>query len=309
MTIGKIQRVPLREVWKHEAFDFTRWLEENIDVISEQIGTALITVEREKGAGEFWVDLVAQDANGATVIIENQLAKSDHDHLGKVITYLVAMEAKTAIWITPDPRPEHIAAVSWLNESTPASFFLFKLEAVRIDDSRPAPLLTRIVGPSPEGRAVGEQKTHMAARMDEVYRFWASFLEYAKDRLPLFRGIQPFRTNFIQKTTGVSGLYYLFSASKGEVNVELDIDLSDEAESLAVFERLLARRDQIEEVYGGSLDWQERPGKRMSRIRTTITTGGYASDETAWPALFAEMIDQMGRLERATAPQIRSLNL
>lgn len=118
--IGKIQRVPLRDVWKHEALDLTCCLEENIDVISEQIGISLKNVEREKGAGTFWVDLMAEDEYAATVIIENQLAKSDHDHLGKVITYLVAMEAKTAIWITPDPRPEHIAAVSWLNESTPA---------------------------------------------------------------------------------------------------------------------------------------------------------------------------------------------
>lgn len=309
MTIGKIQRVPLRDVWKHEALELTRWLEENIDVISEQIGTALTTVEREKGAGDFWVDLVAQDASGATVIIENQLARSDHDHLGKVITYLVAMEAKTAIWITPDPRPEHIAAVSWLNESTPASFYLFKLEAVRIGDSIPAPLLTRIVGPSPEGRAVGEQKIHMAARVDEVYRFWASFLEYAKERLPLFQDIQPFRTNFIQKTAGVVGLHYLFSANKGEVNVELDIDLSDEAESFAAFQRLLAERDTIEQVFGGELDWQERPGKRMCRIRTTITTGGYASDGAMLPALFNEMVDRMSRLERATAPYVRSLDL
>lgn len=307
--IGKIERVPLRDVWKHEALELTRWLEANIDVIAEQIGTTLSTVEREKGAGNFWIDLVAQDANGAAVIIENQLEQSDHDHLGKVITYLVAMEAKTAIWITPDPRPEHIAAVSWLNESTPASFFLFKLEAVRIGDSLPAPLLTRIVGPTPEGRAVGEQKIHMAARMEEVYRFWKAFLDYARDRLALFRDIQPCRTYFIQKTAGVSGLYYLLSTSKGEVNVELDIDMSDEAESLAIYNGLLAKRDQIEQACGGPLDWQERPGKRMSRIRTTITTGGYASDQAGWSSLFDEMIDRMARLENAFDPHIRTLKV
>lgn len=126
MTIGKIQRLPLRDVWKHEALDLTCWLEENMDVISEQIDVTLTNVEREKGAGDFWVDLVAQDGNGDVVIVENQLERSDHDHLGKVITYLVAMEAKTAIWITPDRGPEHIKAVSWRNLSNGIKFFCFR---------------------------------------------------------------------------------------------------------------------------------------------------------------------------------------
>ena len=307
--IGKIQRVPLREVWKHEALDLTCWLEENIDVISEQIGTPLSSAEREKGAGNFWVDLVAEDADGATVIIENQLERSDHDHLGKRITYLVAMDAKTAIWITPDPRPEHIAAVNWLNESTPASFFLFKLEAVRIGDSMPAPLLTRIVGPTPEGRAIGMKKMDMAGRVAEVYRFWTAFLEYAKERLPLFNGIQPAKTHFIQKTAGVSGLYYVFSTSKGEVNVELYIDRGNEDENLGILHQLMAKREEIETVYGGSLDWQELEGRRACRVRTTITTGGYASEEKAWPALFAEMVDRMNRTEKALASHVRVLKV
>ena len=307
--IGKIRRVPLREVWKHEALDFTCWLEENIDVISEQIGTPLSSVEREKGAGNFWVDLVAEDADGTTVIIENQLESSDHDHLGKLITYLVAMDAKTGIWITPDPRPEHIAAVAWLNESTPAAFFLFKLEAVRIGDSVPAPLLTRIVGPTPEGRAIGMKKMDIAGRVAEVHRFWTAFLEYAKDRLPLFNGIQPARTYFIQKATGVSGLHYVFSTSKGEVNVELYIDRGDADVNLAVLRQLMANKEEIERVYGDSLDWQELEGRRACRVRTTITTGGYGSGESEWPALFAKMVDRMNRTEKALAPNVRSLKV
>ncbi|NIN67526.1 MAG: DUF4268 domain-containing protein, partial [Anaerolineae bacterium] len=148
--IGKLQRVPLRDVWKHEALDFTKWLEDNPDVLSEAMDVQLSNIEREKSAGTFNVDLVAEDDSGDPVIIENQLAKSDHDHLGKLLTYLAAIEAKAAVWIVADPRPEHVKAIAWLNDSSSADFYLLKVEAVKIGDSDPAPLLTRIVGPGEE---------------------------------------------------------------------------------------------------------------------------------------------------------------
>jgi RecB family endonuclease NucS len=95
--IGKIARVPLREVWKHEAANFTTWLRDNIDVLNDQLDIALANPEIEQAAGAFAVDLVAEDASGNPVIIENQLEKTNHDHLGKLLTYLVSFEAKTAI--------------------------------------------------------------------------------------------------------------------------------------------------------------------------------------------------------------------
>ena len=115
--IGKIQRVALREVWKHEALDFTQWLQDNIDVLNEVLDFNLSSPEREQSAGSFNVDIVAEDDSGDPVVIENQLEKSDHNHLGKIITYLVAIGAKTAIWIVADPRPEHVSSINWLNES------------------------------------------------------------------------------------------------------------------------------------------------------------------------------------------------
>ncbi len=126
--IEKISRIPLREVWKHEALDFTKWLEENIDVLNGALGLELVNVEREQSAGAFSVDLVAEE-NDRIAIIENQLERSDHDHMGKVITYLTMMDAKIAIWIVAEPRAEHVKAISWLNESSSASFYLVKPEA------------------------------------------------------------------------------------------------------------------------------------------------------------------------------------
>ncbi len=179
--IGSLQRVPLREVWSHEAQDFTPWLEENIDELNNAIDLSLSVVEREQAAGDFSVDLVAEDESGNPVIIENQLERSNHDHLGKLITYLTAIGAKAAIWIVSDPRPEHISAISWLNESSSAAFYLLKLEAVRIEDSPPAPMLTLIVGSSEESQEVGETRREFTERYSLRRRFWTQLLERAKE--------------------------------------------------------------------------------------------------------------------------------
>jgi len=122
MVVGRIVRVPLREVWKHEALDFTRWLQENVDLLNDILDLNLVSAEGEQSAGDFSVDLVAEDEKGNTAVIENQLEKSDHEHLGKIITYMTALGSKTAIWIVADARPEHISAITWLNESASASF-------------------------------------------------------------------------------------------------------------------------------------------------------------------------------------------
>src|SRR5262245_30192265 len=175
-AIAKIERVPLREVWRHEAHNLTTWLEENIDVLNDVLDLELTNVEREHAAGSFSADLVAEDTSGGIVVIENQLERSDHDHLGKLITYVSFVDARAAVWIVADPRPEHVRAVSWLNEGSSSDFYLLKIEGIRIADSPPAPLLTLIVEPSAEGRELGEAKKDRADRYHVRRRFWTGLL-------------------------------------------------------------------------------------------------------------------------------------
>src|SRR5688500_6749049 len=98
--VGKLTTVDLREIWKHEAYDFTSWLFENCDVLNDQIGLSLKPIEKEKSVGPFFVDIYGEDVNGSLVIVENQLSRTDHDHLGKLLTYLSNLEAKIAVWIS-----------------------------------------------------------------------------------------------------------------------------------------------------------------------------------------------------------------
>lgn len=308
--IGKIERVGLREVWKHEALDFTRWLQENVDVLNDVLDLNLDNVEREQAAGTFSVDLVAEDEAGNPVIIENQLEKSNHDHLGKLITYLTAVEAKTAIWIVSEPRTEHIRAIGWLNESSAASFYLLKVEAIKIGESHPAPLLTLIVGPSVESRQVGATKQQMAERYDIRQAFWTGLLDRAKAETKLHAGVSPGRYGYVATGAGMSGLIYSYVIHKHSAQVELYIDRGSgmENENVAILEALAERREEIESAFGEPLDWQRLEGKRACRIAKRLDGGGYRDAESDWPRTHERMVTTMVRLEGALRPHIARLH-
>jgi hypothetical protein len=301
--IGKLERVPLREVWKNEAADFTRWLRENIDVLNEVLDLNLVNPEREQQAGDFAVDLVAEDGSGNPVIIENQLERSDHDHLGKIITYLTALDAKGAVWIVADPRPEHVKAISWLNESSATSFWLVKVEAIRIEGSPPAPLLTVIVGPSSEGKQVGETKRELAARHHLRRRFWEQLLEGARKKTSLHSGVSPGIDNWLGTGAGKSAMRWTYVIRMDDTQVELYIDRGDSSEewNKSVFDKLHAHREDVEQAFGGPLEWQRLEGKRACRIRKLIEMAGLATEER-WPQIQGEMIEAMIRFERALRP-------
>jgi hypothetical protein len=306
--IGKIERVGLREVWKHEAHDLTTWLTDNIDVLSDAINLPLSNPEAEQAIGSFNVDIVAEDANGNAVVIENQLERSDHDHLGKLLTYLVGIEAKAGIWVVAEPRPEHISTITWLNESAQADFFLVKIEAIRIGDSPPAPLLTLIVGPSEEAREVGRTKQEIAERYLIRERFWSLLLEKAKERTKLHANISPSRGSYCSTSAGVKGLEFVYAVLKNEMRVLLWIDGGKgwNDENRRRFDVLYAQRDEIEGAYGGSLEWNQVEGRRSLRVQDTFDAGGY-QDEEDWDEIQAKAIDAMIRFEKALRPHMKGL--
>ena len=307
--IGRLRRVSLREVWPHEARDFTPWLEENIDVLNNAIDLTLSIVAREQTVGDFSVDLVAEDESGDPVIIENQLERSNHDHLGKLITYLTQIGAKAAIWIVSDPRPEHISAISWLNESSSAAFYLLKLEAVRIEDSPPAPMLTLIVGSSEESQAVGETKREFTERHSLRRRFWTQMLERAKESTPLHANTSPNQYNYVMTGAGKRGLSFLYVIQQHTSDIDLYIDRGRDTdnENEEIFNTLQEAKEQIEEAFGEPLKWQRLEGKRACRISKRFSLGGYRNDEGEWSEIQDTMIDGMIRLEEAFRPHIDRL--
>jgi hypothetical protein len=310
MTIGKLIKVSLRDLWKNEERDFTTWLENNLDALAEALDLTLSVVEREKSLGTFQVDLVAEDSDGDLVAIENQLNHSDHDHLGKLLTYMANLNAKTAVWITSDARPEHVNAVVWLNEAKDVSFYLVKLEAFKIGTSEPAPLFTVIVGPSEEGREVGDQKRELAERHKLRLKFWGELLELAKAK-----GVQthsnraPSKDSYISGPTGKTGIrlnYVIWSKEK--TSVELYIDTGDKNENKSVFDQLFKNKKEIEKAFGDLILWERLDGRRASRIRVLIKKGGLQDAVSNWNIMQTEMIETMDRFSKALKPYLTSLS-
>lgn len=306
--IGKLERVPLREVWKHEAYDFTQWLQDNVDVLNAALNITLINVDREQAAGSFNIDLVAEDEGGGKVIIENQLEKSNHDHLGKLITYLTVLNARAAIWIVAEPRPEHVAAISWLNDSSSATFYLVKVEAVRIGQSPPAPLLTVIVGPSEEKSEVAATNKEFAERFDERQRWWEALVE--RPEAKLHAHITPGFYSWIGTSSGVRGLNLNYTVTQDMCGAELYIDRgkNSEEENKAIFDQLFAHQEEIEQAFGGALSWERLDIKRASRIRINLP-GGYRSPVEEWDAIQTSLVQAMNRLDKALKLHLKSLRL
>lgn len=305
MSIGRLQRVPLREVWPNEAYDFTPWLQANLDVLNEALDLELSSAEREQAAGSFSLDLLAEDSSGNPVIIENQLERSNHDHLGKLLTYLVAFDASTAVWIVQDARPEHVAAIHWLNESSSGAFYLVKVEAVRIGDSAPAPVLTRIVGPSLEARGAGDTKRDFSERHELRYQFWESLLALARTRTQLHQNISPSSKNWIQAGVGISRLSLNYVVLEYEGRVELYISTGDAEQNKQIFDALAADRDAINARAGVELSWERRDEQQASKIAWYLRDGGYRDEN--WEPVQLAMVNAMIRLEAALRPYLSRL--
>lgn len=180
MKLGKLEQVTdLRSVWKHEAKDFTPWLakEENLEILSEAVGIDIVLEEQESNVGDFSVDLYAtEEGTGRRIIIENQLEETNHDHLGKIITYASGKDAEVIIWIVKKARDEHKQAIEWLNQHTDDKFefFLIEIELWKINDSEPAPKFNIVERPNNWAKAM--KKTAGLSETETLrLAFWENF--------------------------------------------------------------------------------------------------------------------------------------
>lgn len=307
--IGKIERVPLREVWKNEAKDFTSWLFDNLEALGEELDIDLNAVEKEENIGSFSADIIAEDGSGQKVLIENQLEKTDHDHLGKILTYVANLEAKTAIWISSKPRPEHERAIDWLNETgSGVNFYLVKIEAYKIGSSDPAPKFIVIAGPSEKTEAVGEEKKEFAERHKLRLEFWKSLLEKSKQKTKLHSNISPTKYSWIGTGAGISGMGYNYAITYkyGQVELYIDFGKGYDKDNKSAFDQLHSKKKEIEQAFGESLRWERLDNRRASRISKRYDYAGLG-DKDKWDKLQDDMIDGMIRLEKAFKKYIKEL--
>jgi len=309
MAVSRLKRVSVRHVWRNEEKDFTPWLKENIDVLAEALGMDLSAVEREARVGEYFeADLLAEGPNGDYVVVENQFGKSDHDHLGKLVTYLTNCEAKKAIWICEDPQPEHKEAIDWLNKNTPSdvAFYLVKLEVYQIENSPPAPHFSVVSQPSKQIKEAGAMTKEFAEIHVKRLEFWKQLLEKNKGKTDLFSNVSPSKDCWITSGAGKTGLSYNYVILMDQARIELYIDTGDASKNKKIYDELYKRKQEIERDSGEEFEWQRLDEKRASRIAKTVINKGL-KDIDDWPEIQDKMINAMIRFEKALAKHIRQL--
>lgn len=184
-NLGKIKKVTdLRSVWAHEEYDFSQWLaeEENLALLSDSIGIDIMLEELESAVGGFSVDLYAsEEGTGRKIIIENQLEDTNHDHLGKIITYASGKDASVVVWIVKRARDEHRQAIEWLNQHTDEQigFFLVEIELWQIDDSAYAPMFKVVERPNDWAKEIKKVSATSNATQQARLEYWTAFNNYA----------------------------------------------------------------------------------------------------------------------------------
>jgi hypothetical protein len=309
--VGRLKKVPLREVWKHEEKDFTPWLSENLDVLGETLGMELSLVDKEAGVGESYeADLLLEGPNGDLIVVENQFGRSDHDHLGKILTYLSNLEAKKAIWICERPQPEHKAAVEWLNKNSPAdvSFYVLKIEAIQIDDSQPAPQLLIETEPSAQLKEAGEIKGDFVERHERRLEFWAQLLEASKKKTQLFQNIGPKKDHWLSAGAGISGVVWQYLILKQGSRVQFNIESSDASKNKKIFDELFKHKDEVEAVFGDKLEWERLDERISSRVGKQVTSKGLR-DVDDWSEIIDKMVDAIVRLEKALNKHVKEIRI
>ncbi|MDE0653900.1 MAG: DUF4268 domain-containing protein [bacterium] len=311
VEVASLDEVPLREVWPDEARDFTPWLAAHPDQLGKELHMDLELERAEFAVGPFSADVVLRDANtGQRVVVENLLEKTDHDHLGKLITYAAGLEAHWAVLVAKVFQPEHRSALTWLNSISGegSGFFGIEVHAVRIGTSPAAVRLDVVVAPDNFARRARAGAKTVSETNSRYTDWWAEFLPAFHDAHPGWSSAQtPQPVNWMTFPTGRSGVRYdlSFAYPTGATNYSLRAGIYiDEGD--AVFPALAAQRSAIEAACGLDLRWEPLQNARASRIATYLDPADPA-DRARWPHYRDWAIKTLGELRQAFAVPIKNL--
>ncbi|MBQ8371825.1 MAG: DUF4268 domain-containing protein [Clostridia bacterium] len=287
-TLGKIERIDdLRTIWPHEARDFSKWLaqEENLALLSDTIGIDIALEERESSVGDFNVDLYAtEEGSGRKIIIENQLEFTDHDHLGKIITYASGKGAEVIIWIVKHARDEHKQAIEWLNQHTDENvgFFLVEIELWKINDSLPAPKFNVVEKPNDWAKAM-KVVEGLSALQKLQLDFWQAFNEHAFVK-PEFKKVfsqrKPSPQHWYSVSIGRSTYHISFTVNTQKKRLGAEIYFSGDKDA---YGRFLEHKEEIEEELSMPVEWRE--ANKDCRI-LVLTNGDIKKGTDAWNGYF-----------------------
>ena len=294
MGIGKLKEVDIRELWKHEQYDFSEWLskKENIENLNEILGLTLIDISKETYVGSYRCDLFAKDeTTGIKVIIENQLEISNHDHLGKIITYASGLDAKVVVWIVKEAREEHRSAIEWLNNNTNSNvnFFLIEIHAYRKGESDPAPMFQVVEQPNDfiKNNKSTNRDESMNKSQSQRIEFWNQFNNVVIERGKPFNIRKATTDHWYNVAIGTSEAHIDITLVNKDSLIGVELYITDNKE---LFDKLFEKKDIIEKDLGFKLDWRRLDNSKASRIFYSIK-GLNFDDHSNYNELMNKTID------------------
>jgi hypothetical protein len=310
--LSKLEQVSLREAWKHEAGEFTPWLAEqdNLDSLAHALGISeLELVATEHWVGDFKLDILCTDGD-QQVVIENQLAETDHKHLGQILAYAAGVGARKVIWVAESFRPEHIAALQFLNDNTidELRFFGVQIELWRIGDSPLAPKFEVVAKPNDwakSGREQARAASSSSPTKQLQLKFWLALVERLATKAPNIRPQTPRAQHWLNNSIGRSGFGLNITANTRDERLGVELWMPG-VEAKQRFSNLLAQKDSIEKQLGFALDWQELPDAKACRIASWYPDASI-EDQQRWDEYLKWIEERLVVMDRVLRPIVKVL--
>jgi len=317
-TFRELESQDVREYWEDEAREFTPWLAEEIEGeatshLEDVLGLDLQLIDTERSVGRYNLDVLAEvEADNRTVVIENQLAASDHDHLGKAIAYAAGVDADIIVWIAPRFFDEHVDAAQWLNKQSRegVDIFALKLEVVTIGESDPAVRLSPLAEPSEWTERVQRSSDDLTETQRAYEQFWTEFRDRIENTTTPLRPRSPGTRHYYSNPIGASGFHISFTAAKNADHLGVVLTIEDDA---AAFEKLQSEQDEIESEFGTSLEWdpptETSSGRERSAIKVTREGSIFVDEDQkeCWEEYQEWFIEMGERFHEVFEPRIRRM--
>lgn len=300
-TLGKLEKVEIRKVWAKEDSNFTPWLarEENITLLSEELSIDLEVQGQEEYVGPFRADILCKDiATNHYVVIENQFGKTDHSHLGQIMTYAAGLEALTIIWIAEKFVDEHRATLDWLNSITDDSvnFFGIEIELYKIGDSAPAPMFNIVSKPNDWSKSVKRSASNAAVTEKQAMNqeYWQTLKDFVEKERTAWKMQKPLPQHWTNISIGRSGFKICAIANTRDkwICVQLTIYSNDSLEQFRKLKELY--EEDSKEKLSPQLEWLEKEGGKEHHVDLLFSDSNPA-DKSDWPRqhkLFKEWIEK-----------------
>ena len=313
--LGKLEKVELRDIWESESTDFTPWLaqEENIQLLGSSIGIDLVVEKVEQQVGPFRADILCKDeGNDNLVLIENQLERTDHKHLGQLLTYATGTKAVSIVWVAADFTDEHRAALDWLNSITDENFNFFGLEVelYKIGDSPVAPHFKVICQPNDWSKSISTAERNIASEgvsltKQKQLSFWIAFRKKVAESGSNLKPRKPMPRAYNNIAIGTTGFQIscIINTINNTVGVQIYIRKNKEA-----FKALEKDKERIEKELGEKLNWKFLPEKIASRI-SLYRPDSVLDDEDEWDNMIDWIMAKAEKFHSVFSNRIKNLEL